>query len=163
MLTNSKGTWLAVQRFYVEGLLASAAFTLLAGLLLLSFAPKLATPRHYLYFAVAPPQGAPADWVHVVDAGGQLYAVRMATPDWRAAASFSTLPAGAALMATFQLWPGGYNCTYARPVRIGPDPYTGLWCPPPWRVQPPPPDCVPRDATSRGRVLVVEYTCAYSR
>jgi len=47
-------------------------------------------------------------------------------------------------------------------VRIGPDPYTGLWCPPPWRVQPPP-DCVPRGATSRGRVMVVEYAWAYSR
>jgi len=91
----------------VNGLFASVAFVLLAGLLLLSFAVKLAAPQHYLYFAVAPPQGAPADWVHVVEVNGQLYAIRMATPDWRVAANFSTLPASARWVATFQLWPGG--------------------------------------------------------
>jgi len=157
--------------FYVNGLFASIAFVLLAGLLLLSFAMKLAAPQHYLYFALANPQGTQADWIHVVRVGNDVYAVRMVTPDWRTALLFVGLdPSKATWVATFQLWPGGYSCTGAPGVgtrtfvKIGNDPYTGLWCPPPWQVQPPPPpDCVPRGATSRGRVMVVEYACAYSR
>ncbi|AET32627.1 hypothetical protein [Pyrobaculum ferrireducens] len=63
------------------------------------------------------------------------------------------------LVAKFYVYPGGYRCELygRRPVRIG-DPYTGLWCPPPFdaRVDP---SCVPVNVASKGRWLVVQYRC----
>jgi hypothetical protein len=68
------------------------------------------------------------------------------------------------LAAVFTVYPGGYNCTrYTRaPVKIGPDPYTGLWCPPPFDVKAEADaikNCIPVGLTSRGRWLLVQYSC----
>jgi hypothetical protein len=64
------------------------------------------------------------------------------------------------LVAVFTVYPGGYSCTRytGAPVRIGPDPYTGLWCPPPFDAKAES-NCVPVGLTSRGRWLFVQYSC----
>ncbi|MFN3803526.1 MAG: hypothetical protein ACK4SY_00510 [Pyrobaculum sp.] len=62
------------------------------------------------------------------------------------------------LVAVFELYPGGYRCEARRPVRVG-DPYTGLWCPPPYGHSVNTSSCTPVGLASRGRWLVAQYRC----
>jgi len=68
---------------------------------------------------------------------------------------------GGVLVATFEIYPGGYRCQLApgvKSVRVGDDPYTGLWCPPPFS-NATVAGCSPVGIASRGRWLVVQYSC----
>jgi len=68
---------------------------------------------------------------------------------------------GGVLVAVFEIYPGGYRCRLApgvKSVRIGDDPYTGLWCPPPFS-NATVAGCSPVGIASRGRWLVVQYSC----
>jgi len=68
---------------------------------------------------------------------------------------------GGVLVAVFEIYPGGYSCRLApgvKSVRIGDDPYTGLWCPPPFS-NATVAGCSPVGIASRGRWLVVQYSC----
>jgi hypothetical protein len=96
--------------------------------------------------------------VYVYNDSGRLYAVEYAGSDPEAFRRAVGVPGS--LVAAFTVYPGGYNCTrYTRaPVRIGPDPYTGLWCPPPFDAKAEK-GCVPVGLTSRGRWLLVQYSC----
>jgi len=71
------------------------------------------------------------------------------------------LGVGGVLVATFEIYPGGYRCWLApgvKSVRVGDDPYTGLWCPPPFS-NATVAGCLPVGIASRGRWLVVQYSC----
>ncbi|MEM4577714.1 MAG: hypothetical protein QXU59_02670 [Pyrobaculum sp.] len=65
------------------------------------------------------------------------------------------------LVAVFRVYPGGYDCVLLTEpsVKIGDDPYTGLWCPPPLDVREVE-GCTPKGLTSRGRWLLIEYVCS---
>jgi len=68
---------------------------------------------------------------------------------------------GGVLVVVFEIYPGGYRCRLApgvKSVRIGDDPYTGLWCPPPFS-NATVAGCWPVGIASRGRWLVVQYSC----
>jgi len=68
---------------------------------------------------------------------------------------------GGVLVAVFEIYPGGYRCWLTpgvKSVRIGGDPYTGLWCPPPFS-NAAVAGCSPVGIASRGRWLVVQYSC----
>ena len=112
---------------------------------------------------IAPSRDVPTVWVYVYNDTGKLYAVEYAGSDVEAFRRAVGVPG--TLAAVFTVYPGGYNCIrYTRaPVRIGPDPYTGFWCPLPLDVKT---DrayvnrtCVPVGLTSRGRWLLVQYSC----
>jgi len=108
---------------------------------------------------LAPSQDAPARRIYVYNASGMLYAVDYQGDDVEAFRRAVGVPG--VLVTVFEVYPGGYRCQrYTRaPVRIGDDPYTGLWCPPPFdaRVDH---NCQPIGITSRGRWLLVQYRCA---
>jgi len=114
--------------------------------------PSADAPRKYVYVVEGDPphlQGA--------DCGGVRCSLFIyPTADPRVAES----AAGRRVLARFVLWPGGYKCErYERvEVRFGPDPYTGLWCPTPWRSESPP-GCAPQGVQSAGRVLLVKFVC----
>jgi len=106
----------------------------------------------------APGQDVPTRRIYIYNASGRLYAVEYAGSD----VETFTKAVGVAgtLVAIFETYPGGYRCiSYtSRPVRIGDEPYTGLWCPPPFddKVGQ---DCMPTGVTSRGRWLLIQYRC----
>jgi len=154
----------------VEDLIAGAVFiialTALLALAVLTVKPFL--PSKTVEVPAAPGKDAPTMRVYVYNDSGRLYAVEYAGGDVDAFRRAVGVPGS--LIAVFTVYPGGYNCTrYTRaPVRIGADPYTGLWCPPPF-------DsinktskfgakaggsCVPVGLTSRGRWLLVQYSCS---
>jgi len=66
--------------------------------------------------------------------------------------------------AVIEAWPGGYRCLNTSTViHMGPNPYEGFWCPPPWQTgnmsvtvnQ----SCRLIGQRSLGRILVLAYTC----
>jgi len=149
----------------MEDLIAAAVFiTALAALFIMAMVTiKPFLPSKIIEAPAAPAGDAPTMRVYVYNDTGRLYAVAYAGDDvetFRMA-----LGAPGSLAAVFMVYPGGYNCTkYTRaPVRIGPDPYTGLWCPPPFDVKTDRANanstCVPVGLTSRGRWLLVQYSC----
>jgi hypothetical protein len=101
---------------------------------------------------------APARRIYVYNDSGRLYAVEYAGSDVEAFRRAAGVPGS--LVAVFEVYPGGYRCVrYAgAPVRIGDDPYTGLWCPPPVDANTGA-GCTPVGITSRGRWLLVQYRC----
>jgi len=64
-------------------------------------------------------------------------------------------------VAIIEVWPGGYRCVnVTEEVKLGPNPYEGFWCPPPWQVnQSVPPQCRPIGEKSLGRVITILYSC----
>ena len=144
----------------MEDFIAVAVFvTALAALFVMAVAAlKPFLPSKIVEAPAAPGRDAPTIKVYVYNATGRLYAVEYAGADPEAFRRALEVPGD--LAAVFTVCPGGYNCTrYTRaPVRIGPDPYTGLWCPPPFdtKVEK---NCVPVGLTSRGRWLLVQYSC----
>jgi hypothetical protein len=144
----------------VEDFIAAAVFiTALAALFVMAVATlKPFLPSKIVEVPAAPARDAPTIRVYVYNNTGRLYAVEYAGSDPEAFRRALEVPSS--LVAVFTVYPGGYNCTrYTRaPVRIGPDPYTGLWCPPPFdaKVEK---NCVPVGLTSRGRWLLVQYSC----
>jgi hypothetical protein len=132
---------------------ALAALFVMAGVTLKPFMPS-----KIIEVPIAPSKDAPTIKVYVYNATGRLYAVEYVGDDPEAFRRALGVPG--ILVAVFTVYPGGYDCTrYTRvPVRIGPDPYTGLWCPPPFdaKVER---NCVPVGLTSRGRWLLVQYSC----
>jgi hypothetical protein len=149
----------------VEDFIAASVFvTALAAL----FVVAVATLKPFLLSKIveapiAPSKDAPTRHVYVYRYGGDLYAVEYVGNEPEAFRRALGVPGS--LVAVFTVYPGGYNCTrYTRdPVRIGPDPYTGLWCPPPFDVKADrvsvSSTCVPVGLTSRGRWLLVQYSC----
>jgi hypothetical protein len=144
----------------VEDFIAAAVFvTALAALFVMTGVTlKPFLPSKIVEVLAAPGKDAPTIRVYVYNHTGRLYAVEYAGSDVEAFRRALGVPG--TLVAVFTVYPGGYNCTrYTRtPVRIGPDPYTGLWCPPPFdaKVEE---NCVPVGLTSRGRWLLVQYSC----
>jgi hypothetical protein len=135
---------------------ALAALFIMAGVTLKPFLPSKIVEA-----PIAPSKDAPTIRVYVYNHTGRLYAVEYAGSDVEAFRRALGVPG--TLVAVFTVYPGGYNCTrYTRiPVRIGSDPYTGLWCPPPLDVNRADVnrDCVPVGLTSRGRWILVQYSC----
>jgi hypothetical protein len=144
----------------VEDFVAAAVFaTALAALFVMAGATlKPFLPSKTVEAPIAPSKDVPTVKVYVYNDTGRLYAVEYAGNDVETFRRAVGVPG--TLAAVFTIYPGGYNCTmYTRaPVRIGPDPYTGLWCPPPFdtKVES---SCVPVGLTSRGRWLLVQYSC----
>ncbi len=132
---------------------ALAALFIMAGVTLKPFLPS-----KIVEVPAAPGKDAPTRHIYVYNHTGRLYAVEYAGSDPEAFRREVRIPG--TLAAVFTIYPGGYSCTrYTHaPVRIGPDPYTGLWCPPPFdtKVEE---NCVPVGLTSRGRWLLVQYSC----
>jgi hypothetical protein len=147
----------------VEDFVAAAVFaTALAALFVMAGATlKPFLPSKIVEAPIAPSKDAPTIKVYVYNHTGRLYAVEYAGSDPEAFRRALGIPG--TLVAVFTVYPGGYSCTrYTRaPVRIGPDPYTGLWCPPPFDVNRTNVNgtCVPVGLTSRGRWLLVQYSC----
>jgi hypothetical protein len=135
---------------------ALAALFVMAGVTLKPFLPSKTVEA-----PIAPSKDAPTIKVYVYNHTGRLYAVEYAGDNPEAFRRAIGVPGS--LVAVFTVYPGGYNCTrHTRaPVRIGPDPYTGLWCPPPFDVNRSNANnnCVPVGLTSRGRWLLVQYSC----
>ncbi len=144
----------------MEDFIAAAVFaTALAALFVMAVATlKPFLPSKIVEAPAAPGKDAPTIRVYVYNHTGRLYAVEYAGDNPEAFRRALGVPG--TLVAVFTVYPGGYNCTrYTRaPVRIGPDPYTGLWCPLPFdtKVEE---NCVPVGLTSRGRWLLVQYSC----
>jgi len=148
----------------VEDFIAATVFvTALAALFVMAVATlKPFLPSKIVEVPAAPGKDAPTVKVYVYNDAGRLYAVEYAGSDPEAFRRALGVPGD--LVAVFAVYPGGYNCTrYTHaPVRIGPDPYTGLWCPPPFDVKAEADvnkNCVPVGLTSRGRWLLVQYSC----
>jgi len=147
----------------VEDFIAATVFvTALAALFVMTVATlKPFLPSKIVEAPAAPGKDAPTVRVYVYDDTGRLYAVKYAGSDVEAFRRAVGVPG--TLAAVFTVYPGGYNCTRytSAPVRIGPNPYTGLWCPPPFDVKADSvgSTCVPVGLTSRGRWLLVQYSC----
>jgi len=147
----------------VEDFIAAAVFaTALAALFVMAVATlKPFLPSKIIEVPAAPGKDAPTIKVYVYNHTGRLYAVEYAGSDPETFRRALGVPGD--LAAVFTVYPGGYDCTrYTRAsVRIGPDPYTGLWCPPPFDVKTDNVNrnCVPVGLTSRGRWLLVQYSC----
>jgi hypothetical protein len=147
----------------VEDFIAATVFvTALAALFVMTVATlKPFLPSKIVEVPAAPSSDVPTIRVYVYNHTGRLYAVEYAGTNPEAFRRALEVPGS--LVAVFTIYPGGYNCTrYTRaPVRIGPDPYTGLWCPPPFDVNADnvSRNCVPVGLTSRGRWLLVQYSC----
>jgi len=144
----------------VEDFVAAAVFvTALAALFIMAVATlKPFLPSKIVEAPIAPSKDAPTIKVYVYNHTSRLYAVEYAGTDPEAFRRAVRIPGD--LVAVFTVYPGGYSCTrYTRaPVRIGPDPYTGLWCPPPFDAEVEE-NCAPVGLTSRGRWLLVQYSC----
>jgi len=144
----------------MEDLVSAAVFitALTALFVFVALVLKPFMPAKVVEAPVAPSDDAPTRRVYVYNASGRLYAVEYAGSDVEAFRKAAGVPGS--LAAVFEVYPGGYRCQrYTRaPVRIGDDPYTGLWCPPPFdtRVDH---SCQPVGLTSRGRWLLVQYRC----
>ena len=144
----------------MEDLIAATVFvTAFAALFVMAVAAlKPFLPSKIVEVPAAPGRDAPTIKVYIYNDAGRLYAVEYAGSDPEAFRRALGVPGS--LVAVFTVYPGGYDCTrYTRaPVRIGPDPYTGLWCPSPFdaKVES---NCVPVGLTSRGRWLLVQYSC----
>jgi len=154
----------------VEDFIAASVFiTALAALFVVAVATlKPFLPSKIVEVPAAPGKDAPTIRIYVYNDTGRLYAVEYAGSDVEAFRSDletfrRALGVPGTLIAVFTVYPGGYSCTrYTHaPVRIGSDPYTGLWCPPPFDVKAVNVDstCVPVGLTSRGRWLFVQYSC----
>jgi hypothetical protein len=132
---------------------AFAALFVMAGITLKPFLPSKIVEA-----PIAPSKDAPTVKVYIYNHTGRLYAVEYIGNDVEAFRRALGVPG--TLVAVFTVYPGGYNCImYTRvPVRIGSDPYTGLWCPPPFDAEVEK-GCVPVGLTSRGRWLLVQYSC----
>ena len=147
----------------MEDFIAATVFvTALAALLVMAMVTiKPFLPSKIVEAPIAPSKDAPTIKVYVYNHTGRLYVVKYAGNDPETFRRAVGVPG--TLVAVFTVYPGGYNCTrYTRaPVRIGPDPYTGLWCPPPFDVNRTNVDstCVLVGLTSRGRWLLVQYSC----
>jgi hypothetical protein len=144
----------------VEDFIAATVFvTALVALFVMTVATlKPFLPSKIVEAPAAPSSDAPTIKVYVYNHTGRLYAVAYAGDDVEAFRRAVGVPGS--LVAVFTVYPGGYSCTrYTRaPVRIGPDPYTGLWCPPPFDAEVEE-NCVPVGLTSRGMWLLVQYSC----
>ena len=144
----------------MEDFIAAAVFIIaLAALFVMAVATlKPFLPSKTVEAPAASGKDAPTIKVYVYNHTGRLYAVEYAGDNPETFRRALEVPG--TLVAVFTIYPGGYDCTrYTRiPVRIGPDPYTGLWCPPPFdaKVES---NCVPVGLTSRGRWLLVQYSC----
>ena len=148
----------------VTSLVAAAIFFSALTVLFLFALLKISSLPHWAQIApLSQPQGAPSRWIHVFRSGGVFIAIDAGTPSPYIAAMMGNI--NGTWIATFYLWPGGYNCTYnssfllngepistTNPLKIGPDPYTGLWCPPPWSAAK---GCATGVLSSMGRILVV--------
>ncbi len=145
----------------MEDFIAAAVFiAALAALFTMMMATiKPFLPSKIVEVPVAPGKDAPTARIYVYNHTGRLYAVEYAGSDPETFRRVLGVPG--TLVAVFTVYPGGYNCTkYTHaPVRIGPDPYTGLWCPPPFVKADVNSTCVPVGLTSRGRWLLVQYSC----
>jgi hypothetical protein len=147
----------------VEDFVAAAVFaTALAALFVMAVAAlKPFLPSKIIEAPIAPSKDAPTVKVYIYNHTGRLYAVEYAGDNPETFRRALGVPG--TLAAVFTIYPGGYSCTrYTRaPVRIGPDPYTGLWCPPPFDINRTNVNstCVPVGLTSRGRWLLVQYSC----
>jgi hypothetical protein len=148
----------------MEDFTAAAVFaTALAALFVMAMVTiKPFLPSKIIEAPIAPGKDAPTVRVYVYNHTGRLYAVEYAGSDPEAFRRALGVPG--TLVAVFTVYPGGYNCTrYTRaPVRIGSDPYTGLWCPPPFDVKVEADvnkNCIPVGLTSRGRWLLFQYSC----
>lgn len=142
----------------MEDVAASAAFFLSLSLLLLmvSTAIKPFLPASEVYAPTAPSAEAPRRLVYVYSLHGDVVAVAVppdTTPD-----ELLGLGASGGLLTVFELYPGGYRCSPPVEVRIGGDPYRGLWCPPPWHGVVAS-RCPPQGPVSIGRWLAVSYRC----
>ena len=144
----------------MEDFVSTAVFvTALAALFVMAVAAlKPFLPSKTVEAPIAPSKDAPTRHIYVYKYGGDLYAVEYVGNDSETFRRALGVPGD--LVVVFTVYPGGYNCTkYIRdPVRIGPDPYTGLWCPPPFDAEVEE-NCVPVGLTSRGRWLLVQYSC----
>jgi uncharacterized protein (DUF58 family) len=146
---------------FTAGIVFITALAALFVMAMVTIKPFL--PSKIVEAPIAPSKDAPTVRVYVYNHTGRLYAVEYAGSDPEAFRRALEVPG--TLVAVFTIYPGGYNCTrYTRaPVRIGPDPYTGLWCPPPFDVKIDRANvnrtCVPVGLTSRGRWLLVQYSC----
>lgn len=151
-------------RGQITSLAAAAVFSSALSVLLLFAVLKIASlPHASLTIPLSESQGAPARWIHVFYSGGVFVAVDAGTPSPYVAEALAGV--NGVWVATFKLWPGGYTCLYNssfalngkpiskdNPLKIGEDPYTGLWCPPPWSGTRSCPNGVP---ASMGRILAV--------
>ncbi len=144
----------------MEDFIAAAVFvTALAALFVMAVATlKPFLPSKIVEAPIAPSKDVPTRHIYAYEYEDDLYAVEYAGSDVEAFRRALEMPG--TLVAVFTVYPGGYNCTkYTHaPVRIGPDPYTGLWCPPPFDTKLEE-NCVPVGLTSRGRWLLVQYSC----
>ncbi|MEZ0319998.1 MAG: hypothetical protein ABWK05_08430 [Pyrobaculum sp.] len=144
----------------MEDAVAAAVFVAAVGTLMVvavyTIAPFLSAK--VLEAPVAPSEGLPERRVYVYFDGGVYYAVEF---DGEVEWFRSTVGVNGSLAAVFFIYPGGYKCQlmpgYAS-VRLGGDPYTGLWCPLPFK-NASVTSCVPVGVVSRGRWLLVQYKC----
>ncbi|MEL9989765.1 MAG: hypothetical protein QXP98_04635 [Thermoproteus sp.] len=146
--------------------IAAAVFSLAVVVLIMFAVLKVESlPRGGYVAPLSQAEGAPARWIHIFYSNRAFWAVDAGV----SSPSIAEIYAGinGTWVATFLLWPGSYNCTYNssfllngrpisvdNPLRIGRDPYTGLWCPPPWSSMA---RCASgRIVSSMGRILVAK-------
>ncbi|ACB40143.1 hypothetical protein [Pyrobaculum neutrophilum] len=134
-------------------IVALSALTVYTALVLKPFMPAAVVEA-----PIAPARDAPVRHIYVYNSSSGLYAVEYegaGVEEFR-----RSLGVPGDLVAVFEVYPGGYRCSLygSRAVRLGADPYTGLWCPPPFRPHVDP-DCVPVAIAARGRWLVAQYRC----
>lgn len=107
---------------------------------------------------VAPSADVPERRVYVYSDGRSITAVELdGDVEWFRGA----IGVSGGLAAVFYIYPGGYRCQLMpgySSVKLGDDPYTGLWCPPPFK-NASVAGCVPAGVTSRGRWLLIQYRC----
>lgn len=129
---------------------AAAIFALGTSILILAAILKVESVALSRHLAPLPPAAeAGARWIHVLNCSGTLIAVDAGTPNASQAEELVGLSCRD--LASFELWPGGYSCNGT--ARIGPDPFTGLWCPPP---KMPDGKCSSGVLVSEGRFLLVQ-------
>ncbi|ABP51031.1 MAG: hypothetical protein OWQ51_12350 [Pyrobaculum arsenaticum] len=150
----------------VEDVVAAAVFTV-ATAALVTFAVVVMAPfpqSKIVEVPISPSKDAPVRRVYVynyTDANGyvQIYAIEYEGSDVETFRQ--AIGVFGRLIAVFDVYPGGYRCQkyVPYPVKLGEDPYNGLWCPPPFENKTVA-GCTPIGLTSRGRWLQVQYRCS---
>ncbi len=139
----------------MEHLVSVVVFTVGIAMLLIASSVVM---QPFIYWKTIETPVAPSDdlavrVLYVYNNSGRLYVVEHMS---HADALFRQLGLFGELVAVFELYPGGYRCVGR--AKIGSNPYTGLWCPPP-KFAEVKPTCVPLGLVSRGMWLLMQYRC----
>lgn len=127
--------------------LALGTLTITLALLLINYAAKINAPAAQYDTAAPVPPTDPEKTV--------TYYVYRTETGYRLVRGPSPQPG---YVAVVKAWPGGYTCETNTTIRLGPNPFEGFWCPPPWPINVSD-RCRPVAERSLGRVLLIYYDC----